>query len=392
MAQDTEAGALKQWAPVVGLTLSAFIFNTSEFIPIGLLTDIARDFNITESQAGTIITVYAWIVTVLSLPLMLLASKIEFKKLLLGILALFVISHFLSAIAPSFIALMLSRAGVAFSHSIFWSIASPLAVRIAPRGKAAAALSLVVTGTAVAMIAGLPLGRMVGLYMGWRATFFSIGVVALCVAVFLLFVFPRVPAGSQGSAVAKLPTILKNRALIGVYVLTALIFTANFTAYSYIEPFMAQMAHMPEGEITFSLTLFGVAGIIASVFFSRGFENHPKFFFATGTFGLAIFLTLMQGAAAHIWTSMLLCVFWGITFTIFGLVFQSVVIRLEPQATPIAMSIYSGIANVGIGSGALVGGWVFAWPALPYIGYVGAAFALTGGIICFAMIQDFLKH
>lgn len=392
MAQDTEAGALKQWAPVVGLTLSAFIFNTSEFIPIGLLTDIARDFQITESQAGTIITVYAWIVTVLSLPLMLLASKIEFKKLLLGILALFVISHFLSAIAPSFITLMLSRAGVAFSHSIFWSIASPLAVRIAPRGKAATALSLVVTGTAVAMIAGLPLGRMVGLYMGWRATFFSIGVVALCVAVFLLFVFPRVPAGSQGSAVAKLPAILKNRALIGVYVLTALIFTANFTAYSYIEPFMAQMAHMPEGEITFSLTLFGVAGIIASVFFSRGFENHPKFFFAMGTFGLAIFLALMQGAAAHIWTSMLLCVFWGITFTIFGLVFQSVVIRLEPQATPIAMSIYSGIANVGIGSGALVGGWVFAWPALPYIGYVGAAFALTGGIICFAMIQDFLKH
>ena len=392
MAQDAEAGALKQWAPVVGLTLSAFIFNTSEFIPIGLLTDIARDFAITESQAGTIITVYAWIVTVLSLPLMLLASKVEFKKLLLGILALFIVSHILSAIAPSFITLMLSRAGVAFSHSIFWSIASPLAVRIAPRGKAATALSLVVTGTAVAMIAGLPLGRMVGLYMGWRATFFSIGVVALCVAVFLLFVFPCVPANNQGSAVAKLPAILKNRALIGVYVLTALIFTANFTGYSYIEPFMAQIAHMPEGEITFSLTLFGVAGIIASVFFSRGFENHPKFFFATGTFGLAIFLALMQAAASHIWTSMLLCVFWGITFTIFGLVFQSVVIRLEPQATPIAMSIYSGIANVGIGSGALVGGWVFAWPALPYIGYVGAAFALVGGLICFAMIKDFLKH
>ena len=81
MAQE-ETGALKLWAPVIGLTLSAFIFNTSEFIPIGLLSDIARDFHITESQAGMIITVYAWIVTVLSLPLMLLASKIEFKKAL----------------------------------------------------------------------------------------------------------------------------------------------------------------------------------------------------------------------------------------------------------------------------------------------------------------------
>ena len=122
MAQQEEAGALRLWAPVAGLTLSAFIFNTSEFIPIGLLTDIARDFQISESQAGMIITVYAWIVTVLSLPLMLLASKIEFKKLLLGILCLFVLSHFLSAVAPSYITLMLSRAGVAFSHSSFWSI------------------------------------------------------------------------------------------------------------------------------------------------------------------------------------------------------------------------------------------------------------------------------
>lgn len=390
MAQQEETGALKLWAPVAGLTLSAFIFNTSEFIPIGLLSDIARDFQITESQAGTIITVYAWIVTVLSLPLMLLASKVEFKKLLLGILGLFVVSHFLSAVAPSFITLMLSRAGVAFSHSIFWSIASPLAVRIAPQGKRATALSLVVTGTAVAMIAGLPLGRMVGLYMGWRATFFSIGLVALAVAIFLLFIFPRVPANTQGSSVANLPGILKNPALIGVYVLTALIFTANFTGYSYIEPFMAQVAHMPESEITFSLTLFGVAGILASIFFSRCYEQHPKFFFATGTFGVGIFLALMELSSAHIWSAMLLCVFWGITFTIFGLVFQAVVIRLEPQSTPIGMSIYSGIANVGIGSGALVGGWVCSIPAIEWIGYAGAVFAFLGGIICFAMIRRFL--
>lgn len=392
MAQQQEAGALSLWAPVVGLTLSAFIFNTSEFIPIGLLSDIARDFQITESEAGMIITVYAWIVTVLSLPLMLLASKVEFKKLLLSILALFVLSHFLSAVAPSYLTLMLSRAGVAFSHSIFWSIASPLAVRIAPQGKRATALGLVVTGTSVAMIAGLPLGRMVGLYMGWRATFFSIGLVALAVAIFLLFVFPKVPANAQGSSFAKVPGILKNPALIGVYVLTALIFTANFTAYSYIEPFMAQVVHMPENEITFSLTMFGIAGIVASVFFSRFFERHPIVFFAIGTFGLGIFLLLLQFCAAHIWSAMLLCVFWGIAFTIFGLVFQSVVIRLEPQATPIAMSIYSGIANVGIGGGALVGGWVCAWPAIEAIGYAGAAFAMLGGLICFAMIRRFLKQ
>ena len=104
MSQSTQG--LRSWAPVIGLTLSAFIFNTSEFIPIGLLTDIAQDFQITEARAGLIITVYAWIVTVLSLPLMLLASKMEYKKLLLSILAIFVVSHVLSGIATGFYTLM----------------------------------------------------------------------------------------------------------------------------------------------------------------------------------------------------------------------------------------------------------------------------------------------
>ena len=73
---------LKHWLPLIGLTLSAFIFNTSEFIPIGLLSDIARDFSTTEAHAGMLISVYAWFVTILSMPLMIFVSKIELRKLM----------------------------------------------------------------------------------------------------------------------------------------------------------------------------------------------------------------------------------------------------------------------------------------------------------------------
>ena len=62
---------MRFWVPLVGMTLSTFVFNTSEFMPIGLLTDIAADFNMTESAAGMLISVYAWAVMILSLPLML---------------------------------------------------------------------------------------------------------------------------------------------------------------------------------------------------------------------------------------------------------------------------------------------------------------------------------
>ena len=78
---------LKEWLPLLGITVSAFIFNTSEFMPIGLLTDIADSFHITEAHAGVLITVYSWIVMLLSLPLMLLLNKIDFKRLLLGTIA-----------------------------------------------------------------------------------------------------------------------------------------------------------------------------------------------------------------------------------------------------------------------------------------------------------------
>ena len=147
--------------PLVGMTVSAFIFNTSEFMPIGLLTDIAKSFSISESKAGMLITVYSWIVMLLSLPLILLVSKIDFRKLFMGTIALFGICQIMSVIAPTYGVLMASRIGVACTHAIFWSIASPVAIRLVNEEHRSFALSMVVTGTSIATIAGLPLGSLV---------------------------------------------------------------------------------------------------------------------------------------------------------------------------------------------------------------------------------------
>lgn len=142
---------------LVGLTCAAFIFNTSEFIPIGLLTDIANDFLTTEAQAGMIISIYAFVVMLLSLPLMIVVSRFEMKKLLSTVIFVFVGFQLLSAVSTSYYMLMLSRIGVACAHAIFWSIVSPLAVRTVPEKYKSLALSMIVTGTSVAMIFGLPM-------------------------------------------------------------------------------------------------------------------------------------------------------------------------------------------------------------------------------------------
>lgn len=381
---------LKEWLPVIGITIAGFIFNTSEFVPIGLLTDIAADFHISEAYAGLLITVYAWVVALMSLPLMLMVSHVEYRKLLLGVITLFVASHLLSALSTDYTTLMASRVGVACSHAIFWSIASPLAVRVAPQGHGATALSLIVSGTSIAMIAGLPLGRIIGLQVGWRMTFFCIAALAIGVLLMLVIVFHKVPSRSSLS-LQKLPSLFSNRALTGVYLLTLITIIGHYTGYSYIEPFLAQTATLSNSHITSILVLFGAAGILGSIFFSRSFNHKPYLFLYIATGGVAIALSLMHLCSFHIVTIIVLCIGWGIAITIYNLVFQAEIIRLAPNDTAIAMSIYSGIYNVGIGGGALAGGYVCTYATIDYIGYAGGLIAIPAFVYCAYRLVPLLK-
>ena len=120
-----DASTTKEILPLAGIAVAAFVFNTSEFMPIALLVDIAADFGIAESQAGTLITAYAWAVCLLSLPLMVAASRFGFRRLMLFLVALFGACQVLSAVAPGYGALMAARIGVACAHAVFWSTHRP---------------------------------------------------------------------------------------------------------------------------------------------------------------------------------------------------------------------------------------------------------------------------
>ena len=380
------------WLPVLGLTFSTFIFNTSEFIPIGLLSGIATDFGISESQAGFLITVYAWMVAIASLPLMLIFAKTENKRLMLSIVALFIASHILSGFASSYNMLMISRIGVACSHAIFWSIVTPLAVRVAPEGKGSTALGMVVSGSSFAMIAGLPIGRTIGLIVGWRATFLLIAAVAAVIFCILAIVLKKTPSDSSFS-LRKLPALIKSPALLGIYLLTLVLITGHFTAYSYVEPFLGQTAGFGNLAITMILSLFGVVGIAGSYLFSSRFDNRPKPFLMTAVAGLTVCLFLLRPAAFTPVTTVLLCIFWGLSINFFNLTFQTEIIQHAPQGTSVAMSIYSGIYNVGIGTGALIGGSVCSDLGIAYIGYAGGAIGTIATIYFLRkLLPVLLKH
>ncbi|WP_445153300.1 sugar transporter [Enterobacter hormaechei] len=363
------------WLRVVTLAIAAFIFNTTEFVPVGLLSDIAASFHMETAQVGIMLTIYAWVVALMSLPFMLLTSQMERRKLLIGLFVVFIASHVLSFMAWNFTVLVISRVGIAFAHAVFWSITASLAIRLAPAGKRAQALSLIATGTALAMVLGLPIGRIVGQYFGWRTTFFAIGMGALITLVCLIKLLPKLPSEHSGS-LKSLPLLIRRPALMSIYLLTVIVVTAHYTAYSYIEPFVQVVAGFSANFATVLLLILGGAGIIGSILFGKLGNKHASALVSSAIGLLLACLLLLMPAAGSESHLAILSLFWGVAIMIIGLGMQVKVLALAPDATDVAMSLFSGIFNLGIGAGALVGNQISLHVSMSAIGYLGAIPAL----------------
>ncbi|MDK7106015.1 sugar transporter, partial [Enterobacter hormaechei] len=363
------------WLRVVTLAIAAFIFNTTEFVPVGLLSDIAASFDMETAQVGIMLTIYAWVVALMSLPFMLLTSQMERRKLLIGLFVVFIASHVLSFMAWNFTVLVISRVGIAFAHAVFWSITASLAIRLAPAGKRAQALSLIATGTALAMVLGLPIGRIVGQYFGWRTTFFAIGMGALITLVCLIKLLPKLPSEHSGS-LKSLPLLMRRPALMSIYLLTVIVVTAHYTAYSYIEPFVQVVAGFSANFATVLLLILGGAGIIGSILFGKLGNKHASALVSSAIGLLLACLLLLMPAAGSESHLAILSLFWGVAIMIIGLGMQVKVLALAPDATDVAMSLFSGIFNLGIGAGALVGNQISLHVSMSAIGYLGAIPAL----------------
>ena len=362
---------------VILLAFAGFVFNTTEFLPVALLSDIADSFHIPVEHAGLMITLYAWIVSLMSLPFMLMTAKLERRSLLIKLFIVFVASHVLSVLAWDFWVLLLSRIGIAFTHAIFWSITASLAVRVAPKDKKAQAIGLLAMGSALAMVLGLPLGRVIGQYFGWREAFAIIAVLAFTILILLYRFLPHLESRNAGS-LRSLPLLIKRPLLLGLYALTILIISAHFTAYSYIEPFMVRIGEMSDSAATAILLIFGLSGITASVLFNRFYRRSPTAFLLTSMGILGLSLVLLLPLSGSQFSMFLLAFIWGIGISGIGLSLQVRVLQLASDATDVAMAIYSGLYNVGIGGGALLGNQVMQHLGLANIGFSGSALALLG--------------
>ena len=383
----------RQWLALIGMAVAAFVFNSSEFMPVGLLTDIGASFGTDEATTGMLVSVYAWAVMILSVPLMIVATRLDFRRLLIVVLAVFLLGQVLTALSNSYWMLMASRLVVACAHSVFWAIAASIAVRLVTSEKRSLALSLVETGTAIAGIIGLPLGRAIGLAVGWRMTFAIVAVLSALLLVYLIITMPWVP-GAEPFNVAQLPGLFQNKGLVALFILTALYAWGYYTGYSYIEPFLLQVGGIESGMVTIVLSVFGVASIAGSLACSKLYPRFRFPFFRIITIGVPVALLFMHTAVGlGVGAVFADVVLWGICAAAVSVVYQAEIINVSSdEEETVAMAFFSGIFNFGIGFGAFLGGQVVNTAGIVNVFYAGGVLGVVSIVFCLLVAVRWLKR
>jgi DHA1 family L-arabinose/isopropyl-beta-D-thiogalactopyranoside export protein-like MFS transporter len=354
------------------LTLGAFVWQTTEILPIGLLPQIAGDLHVSEAQVGLLVTGYAWLVALTAVPLTLLTDRLDRRALVGILLTSLTAANLLAAIAPDYPMLAILRVVVALGHGIFWSIIASLATRLAPDIPKNTATAWAFVGIALALVAGVPLTTAIGQWLGWRSAFVagallgSIGVIAATVAL------PQMPA-------LRLETtnrsVLRQPALLHVSVVTALIIAAHFCGYTYIVPVLERVAGVPGPWLPFHLLIFGIAGLAGNGL-AGWLAWSARTMVAIASCGIvasqaAISIDSVTPALA--WLDMGL---WGSSASLLVVGLQSWVLELAPDHADAASALYVAAFNFGIGSGALVGGSVLHEVDLSAVPCFGAAIGI----------------
>ncbi len=345
---------------------------------------MANELGRTESETGALMTLYAWLVAILSLPLTAYTASYNRRPLMLTLLGIFVVAHFLVLVTSSFEILVVSRAIVASVHAIFWGVTTPLAIRLAPAGEREKAMSVVATGATLGSVVGIPLGTFLGQVDGWRFSFGAIGACAAVIMIILIRFLPSTPSLNAKGFNMILP-LFSRKKLVLVYALTVVLMTGQYAAFTFISPYLQQLGHLPKEWIASVLLASGCAGLVGGFIAPKLLREHFQSSALIALAIVAVCLFAFYFAVATYLTTILLVCIWGVSFTYFNLVLQHLVLLIAPDAEDMAMAGYSGIYNIGIGGGALIGS-LAALNHLAAIGFIGAAFALVSLAICFVLL------
>lgn len=378
-------------AALWALTISAFGIGTTEFVIVGLLPTVANDLKTSIASAGLLVSLYALGVAVGAPILTALTSRIDRKKLLLGVMVLFIIGNGLASIAPSFITLILARILTGFAHGVFFSIGATIAASLVPEDKRASAIAIMFAGLTVAIVTGVPLGTYIGQHFGWRATF--IGVAALGI-IGLIASNLLIPDSLQKSKPLQLKDqlkVLKNPAILLVLAITALGYGGTFVSFTYMAPLLENISGFSADATSLLLLIYGIAIALGNVIGGKVANKKPiKALMIMFVLQALVLLVLSFTVFNKIATVITLFAMGILAFSnVPGL--QLYVVQMAEKYLPgtedVASALNIAAFNVGIAIGAFIGGHVvesaLGIQSTPWVGAVLVAIGFLVTLISY---------
>ncbi|MFH9615365.1 MFS transporter [Streptomyces pratensis] len=369
---------------LLALAIGAFGIGTTEFVIMGLLPDVAADFQVSIPAAGFLVTGYA-LGVVLGAPLMtILGTRVTRKRMLMLLMGLFIVGNVVSALAPVFGVMLAGRVIASLAHGAFFGIGSVVAADLVAPEKKAGAIAMMFTGLTVANVVGVPMGTYVGQNFGWRVTFFvvaGLGVLGLLGVAKLVPEQPRL----QGVRIRHELAAFRNVQVLLAMAMTVLGFGGVFAAITYITPMMTETAGFATSSVTWLLVLFGLGMVAGNLLGGRFADRRlmPMLYVSLGA--LAAVLALFTLTAHNKIAAAVTIFFIGALGFATVPPLQKRVLDQAAGAPTLASAVNIGAFNLGNALSAWLGGIViaagFGYTAPNWVGAVLAASALLLAVL-----------
>ena len=380
VAAPTTAGApphgrARVAAAVAVLTLATFAAVTAETLPVGLLPMIATDLGTTESRVGLLVSAYAVVVAVVSLPLTALVSRWPRRRALVALLVVYAVGNAVFAATSHYPVAVAARLLAGLAHAGFFSVAVGAAVSLVPPVRAGRVTAVVFSGVTLAFAGGVPAGTALGTAIGWRWAVAGIAVVLLVLGGLAAVLLPAAPPPAA-AAPTPVREVLRRRPVVLIAAVSVLLTLGHYTAFTYVSPVL-RAAGVGEQQVSLALFGYGAAGALGLVLAGALADRVPR----PALVGAASLVVVTLGVIAAAGTSTALVVtavvVWGIAFGAQPTLLQTAARRASADAGDFAPGLTNATTNVGIAGGGVLGGLLVTdVPALTLTGAALAALAV----------------
>ncbi|MEE3500173.1 MFS transporter [Acidiphilium acidophilum] len=367
--------------PLIALIVASFAIGTSEFVIVGLVPELARDFAVSVPQAGYLVTAYALGVTFGSPFVAVLVGRWQRRTALISLMGVFVLGNALCALAPGYWTMMAARIITALSHGAFFGIGSVVAADLVPREKRARAVALVFLGLTMANVLGVPAGTILGQAAGWRATFWAVMAIGLVSMAAIAVLLPKGMPGGSGRLLNEVRILGRTQVLLAM-LMAVLSSMSLFSVFTYIAPLLEHVSGLSPHWVSVALLIFGAGLTAGGLLGGRLADRHSARTIVLTFAALAVILGVLRLVSFSGVLAIGVLLVWGVAVFTMVSPLQTRVIDFARDAPNLASTINQGAFNLGNAAGAWIGGAALgvgvSYLDLPL---VGAAMAALGLIV-----------